>query len=293
MNIQKNQNHLHIDGCDAIKLARKYGTPLYVISQEKIEDRCREIKKVFLSQYKNTRAFYASKAFLTMAMCKIIEKEGLGLDVVSGGELYTALKADFPPRKILFHGNNKSFDELKTAIENGVDRIVVDNTYELKLIEEISNQLDKNANILFRLTPGVKSITHKHIDTGRKDSKFGIPLETNTILNAVKKAITSSYINLKGFHFHLGSQLFDNITYLKALDIVFDLMKYLKDELGFITEELNTGGGYGISYLKEEKEKKLQYFIESIMDRIYSKANEYNLSVPQIMIEPGRWRNDG
>ncbi|MGO1369867.1 MAG: diaminopimelate decarboxylase [Senegalia sp. (in: firmicutes)] len=289
MSIQKSKNHLYIGGCDAINLAKEYGTPLYVVNQEEIEDRCREIREVFLNKFENTRAFYASKAFLTLAMCKIIEKEGLGLDVVSGGELYTALKADFPPEKILFHGNNKSFDELEFAIENNVNRIVVDNTYELDLIEKIASKLQREVSILFRLTPGITSITHENIDTGRKDSKFGIPLEKNIILNAVKQSIDSKFINLKGFHFHMGSQLFDSSTYLKAIDIVFDLIKYLKKELEFEIQELNTGGGYGISYIKEDKEKNLEYFINDIMNRIYKKSKEYNLLVPQVMIEPGRW----
>lgn len=289
MKTDNKQKHLYIDGCDSISLSKKYGTPLYIVSQRKIEERCIKIKDVFLEKFKNTSAFYASKAFLTMAMCKIIEKQELGLDVVSGGELYTALKAKFPASRILFHGNNKSYEELRLAIENDISRIIVDNIYELKMIEEISSKFHKKTNILFRLTPGVTSITHKHIDTGRKDSKFGIPLEIDTILGAVKVALDSNNINLKGFHFHLGSQLFDNITYLKAIDMAFELIKFLKDEINFTTEELNTGGGYGVSYQKKEIEKPLEYFIESIMERVYKNCNKHKLIIPKVSIEPGRW----
>ncbi|MBS4537461.1 diaminopimelate decarboxylase [Clostridium sp. D2Q-11] len=286
----KNANsNLIIDGCDTVKLAKEFGTPLYVVSQQKIEERCREIYKVFLSEYKNTRALYASKSFLTMAMCKIVEKEGLGLDVVSGGELYTALKADFPTEKIIFHGNNKSYEELYMAIENEIGRIVVDNFYEFELIEQIALKLDKKVNILYRITPGVNSDTHKYITTGQKDSKFGIPLEKDIITDAVKKALSSESIGMKGFHFHVGSQLFDNTSHIEAVDIAIRLMKELKDDLGYITEELNTGGGYGIPHLKDDIRRSLKYFIKPLMDRISLKISEYNLSMPEIMIEPGRW----
>ncbi|MBS4534837.1 diaminopimelate decarboxylase [Clostridium sp. D2Q-14] len=289
MTNKKVNNHLMIDGCDTIELVRKYGTPLYVISQKKIEYKCKEIRNEFLAKYDNTKALYASKAFLTMSMCKIIEKEGLGLDVVSGGELYTALRADFPREKILFHGNNKSYEELYMAIENKIGRIVVDNLYELELIEKISNKLDEKINILYRVTPGINSDTHKYIITGQKDSKFGIPLEKSVLFHAVEKAIESKRVKLKGFHFHLGSQLFDNSYYIKATDIVINLMRELKERLGYVTKELNTGGGYGISHIKDDNKVSLKYFIKPLMERINQKINEYNLSMPQVMIEPGRW----
>lgn len=289
MNNKNTNNHLMIDGCDSVELVKQYGTPLYVISQKKIEEKCQEIRKDFLSKYNNTRALYASKAFLTMAMCKIIEKEGLGLDVVSGGELYTALKAKFPTDEIVFHGNNKSYKELYMAISNNVGRIVVDNLYELDIIQKIAKKLDKKINILYRITPGVNSNTHKYIITGQKDSKFGIPLERDIIFYAVKKAISSKYVDLKGFHFHVGSQLSENKSHIQAIDIATKLMKELKDKLGFVTKELNTGGGYGIPHLEDDMRRSLKYFIKPIMNRIQKKISQYNLSMPEVMIEPGRW----
>src|SRR5699024_4976209 len=195
-------NNMIFAECDVVNLAKKYGTPLYVISEDFIVNRIDEIKNKFLYKYENTYAVYASKAFLTKEMSRVIKREGLGMDVVSGGELYTALEVGFPTEKIIFHGNNKSYDELKMAITYDIGRIVVDNLYELELIEEISEEFNKEVKILFRITPGVNSDTHKYIQTGQVDSKFGIPLNGKILKNAIEKAMDSNNIDLLGFHFH-------------------------------------------------------------------------------------------
>lgn len=186
---------------DAVELAKKYGTPLYVLSENIIREKCRKIKLDFLNRYPNTKVAYASKAFLTLSMCKIIESEGLGLDVVSGGELYTALKADFPMDKVFFHGNNKSYEELQMAISNEVGRIVVDNFDEIEIIDDLANEMKKKVKILIRVSPGVEGKTHKYISTGQKDSKFGIPLLEGSIDEAVIKAIKSKILSLWAFIF--------------------------------------------------------------------------------------------
>ncbi len=287
--ISTKDGNLIFGGCNTVELAKEYGTPLYVISEEIIRGKCEQIREEFLYKYENTRAAYASKAFLSLAMCKIIEREGLDLDVVSGGELYTALKADYPTEKIFFHGNNKTIDELYMAIENNVGRIVVDNLYELELINGIGEDLNKKTKILYRITPGVESDTHDYISTGQKDSKFGIPLNENVIFEAIKNAINYKNIELMGFHFHVGSQLFNNNSHLGAVENVMLLVKEAKERLGFITKEINTGGGYGIYYYEGDTPKPIDYFTDSIMEKIYEKCNEFNLDKPTVIIEPGRW----
>lgn len=289
MRLREDNGNFIFSGCDTVELAKKFGTPLYVVSENKIRERCGEIKESFLNKYPNTIAAYASKAFLTMAMCKIIEDEGLNLDVVSGGELYTAIKAGFPMERIMFHGNNKSLEELTLAVKNNVGRIIVDNLYELEMLEKIAKEQKEKVKILFRVAPGIQGSTHEYIVTGQKDSKFGIPLEPKEIQKIVKSTITSNNIVLMGFHFHLGSQLFENDIYVTAVQVITKLMKDLKEELGYRTLELNTGGGFGIRYTNEDKPQPLHYFTDAIMKAVKEECNKYNLYIPTIIIEPGRW----
>lgn len=286
----KNGSNFIFEGCDTVKLAEKFGTPLYVMSEDKIKSKCKDIRENFLIKYKNTKAVYASKAFLTMAMCKIIEGEGLGLDVVSGGELYTAIKANFPMEKVIFHGNNKSYEELNLAVDYNVGRIIVDNIFELDMLEDMAKKKDKKVKILFRITPEVGGKTHEYITTGQKDSKFGIPLEKEVIQSLVKEVINSSNIDLKGFHFHVGSQLFEIDSHIAAIKVAVNLIKELKEELGFVTEELNTGGGFGIGHTDEDEETKpISFFINPIMEAIKEECSNAYLNMPTVIIEPGRW----
>ena len=288
MNTKKNE-HFIFSSYDTVELAEKYGTPLYVFSEEIIKDKCRIIKEDFLDKYRDTKAYYASKAFLTMAMCKIIEAEGLGLDVVSAGELYTAIKAKFPMNRIMFHGNNKSYEELEMAINNDVGRIVIDHIDEIGMIEEIAARFDKVVKILIRITPGVEGDTHKYISTGQKDSKFGISLEKDSLHQVVGTAMESKNIELKGFHFHIGSNLYEKEPFIKATEVVMGIYKKLKDDLGFVAEELNTGGGYGIHYTNGDKVKPLKYYTDGIMETVLKSCENLDLNIPRVMIEPGRW----
>ncbi|MEW9121491.1 MAG: diaminopimelate decarboxylase [Thermotaleaceae bacterium] len=286
---QVKEGTLMFDGCSTFELAKKFGTPLYVLSESMIKERCSEIRRDFINKYKNVRAVYAGKAFLTMAMCKIIEREDLGLDVVSGGELYTAIKAGFPMERIIFHGNNKTFEELQLGVENQVGRFVVDNLYELDLLQAIAKEQNKKASILFRVSPGVQGKTHKYISTGQKDSKFGIPLDMGIITAAIKKAMDYSHIELMGFHFHLGSQLFENDIYVMGIKAIIELMKFAQAEFGFITKELNVGGGFGIYYTQADQPKPLTFFVDRVMETVHEKCAKADLPLPQIIIEPGRW----
>ena len=281
-------NILYFDGCNTIELAKEYGTPLYVMSETAIVDKCKEIRDTFLNKYERTRAAYASKAFLTLAMCKIIEREGLCMDVVSGGELYTAIKADFPAERIEFNGNNKSIEELELAIDYNIGRIIVDGFDELDIIEDICKKKGKKTNILYRITPGVKSDSHDYIVTGKKDSKFGFPLDDDVIFPAIEKAINSPHINFMGFHFHVGSQLHDNESHLKALNIALKLIKTTIDKYNYVTQELNIGGGFGIRYTDDDDKKPYAYFLDPMMKRIEEFSKEMNINRPEIVIEPGR-----
>lgn len=282
-------SNYHFAGCDTVYLAKKYGTPLYIVSEDIIIDRIDEIKNKFIQKYDNVGVVYASKAFLTKEMARIIKREGIGMDVVSGGELYTAIQVNFPPERIVFHGNNKSYEELEMAVDYGVGRIVVDNLYELEILNHIGKQYKKEIDILFRITPGVNSHTHRYIQTGQVDSKFGIPMVDDIIYDAIEKALNLPNINLLGFHFHIGSQILDNITYLEAVRNVMKLMKDGKDRFNFETQELNTGGGYGIQYGGGEERKPIDFYTDAIMEEVYKGCKQYDLKLPRIVIEPGRW----
>jgi len=284
-----NMSNLIFYGSDTVELAKKYGTPLYVMSEDYIVDRLKEIREDFLEKYDNTMAVYASKAFLTKEMARIIKREGLGMDVVSGGELYTAMEVDFPMDRVVFHGNNKLVDEIEMAIKNNVGRIVVDNIRELDIIEDIASKYGKRVNILFRVSPGVDAHTHKYIQTGQVDSKFGIPLDDDAIRTAVKKAMNCKHIDLKGFHFHIGSQIHENESYILAVRKMVELMKELKEDIGFITKEFNTGGGYGIQYKGDENRKNLAFYTDAIMNTLEDECNRHSVQRPFVIIEPGRW----
>lgn len=280
---------LYFNGCNVEELAQKYGTPLYVISEDCIRNKCKELKDGFTEKYPNTKVFYASKAFLTLEMCKIMKEEGMGIDVVSGGELFVAIRAGINPKDIMFHGNNKTTAELKMAIEYSVGRIVVDSVDELQVLEMLAHEANKVVDILFRITPNIDCNTHKYISTGQKDSKFGIPLDGEIIKEAITIAKTSKNINFRGIHFHVGSQLFHNSSHLKAVENAVRLIKNLKLDLDIDVEELNVGGGFGIKYLESDEPKPLSYFIDAIMELIKKNTYKNGLKMPKVFIEPGRW----
>lgn len=278
---------LYFDGCSTVDLAKQYGTPLYVMSEGDIEDKMREIKTCFLDKYPNTRAAYASKAFCTMAIYKICEKEGFCIDIVSGGELHTAIKAGFPAERIEFNGNNKLPQEIEEALDYGIGRFIVDGLQEVALIEAICKKKGKTANILFRVTPGVAASTHDYITTGKKDSKFGIPLDEDVFFPQVEAAIKAEHINFLGLHFHVGSQLFDNAPFLQALDIILDKVAEIKKRFDYDIKELNLGGGFGATYIDEEG-KPYAYFLAPMMERIEAFFTELGVERPAVVIEPGR-----
>jgi diaminopimelate decarboxylase len=281
--------HLQFDGCDTVALARDYGTPLYVVSERMIRERLREIRSSFLDRYPGTGALYASKALQTLDICRIVASEGIGLDVVSGGELYAAAKAGFPMQDVWFHGNSKTDDEIRMAVEYGVGRVVVDNLHELEFLDKTALAAGKRMKILFRITPGVDSHTHDYISTGKLDSKFGIPLDPSVRDQYIGAALSMKGVELLGFHFHIGSQLLSNESHRKAVGIVARLMTEVRDAYGFETRELNLGGGYGVHYQGDEVTHTLSYFVDAMMDDLKAACGASKLALPRVVIEPGRW----
>lgn len=277
------------DGCDVVDLAERFGTPLYVMSESEIRRRLGAIRGAFTDRYGDVRALYAGKAFLTMAMCAIVESEGFGLDVVSPGELYTALKAGFPMDRVYFHGNNKTEEDLEMALEVGVGRYVVDSRDELVLLGDLAKAMGKVASILFRLAPGVSGDTHRYIQTAHTDCKFGMPILGHGLRDCVAMAQASDSLDLLGFHFHVGSQLMENRAYLEALDVLGDVMAVLRDEQGFITRELNVGGGIGIPHSRGQGEVDLEDFLGGIVRKAELVCGERAMTRPTLVIEPGRW----
>lgn len=283
------QGHLTIGGCDALDLAREYGTPLYVLDETTIRNTCKAYVNSFKKYYDgNGLPLYASKALSCKELCRIANEEGLGLDVVSGGEIYTALQAGFPMEKVHFHGNNKTADEIRLALDANVGKFVVDNLYELELLNQICREKDKTANISFRIKPGVDAHTHNFIRTGQIDSKFGFALETGEAYEAVKKALAYDNICLKELHCHIGSQIFDIEPFVTAAEIMLDFMGKIHDELGVLISELNLGGGFGIMYTASDEPVPYESYMEKVSVAVKAKAEQHNLPVPYIYIEPGR-----
>ena len=284
-----NENHLEIGGCDCVELAKEYGTPLYIMDEGLIRKYCKIYKDSMDKFYTgNGLVLYASKAFSTVYMCKIIAQEGLGLDVVSGGELYTALKAEFPVEKIYFHGNNKTAAELQMAVDNNIGRIVVDNLYELEILNDIAAKANKKVKILFRIKPGIDAHTHDFIQTGQIDSKFGVALETGEAMNIIEKAVSMSNVEVIGIHCHIGSQIFDLAPFELAAKVMMTFISDIKKKFGVAIKELNLGGGYGIKYLPEHDPIEYNYYIESVSKIVKSLATELDIELPFILMEPGR-----
>jgi diaminopimelate decarboxylase len=282
------QGHLEIGGCDAVELAQRFGTPLYVMDEALIRDNCRRYVQAFRSRYPNVEVAYASKAFLCAAMAKLVESEGLYMDVASGGELYTARVARFPAERLVFHGNNKSLRELEEALDYGVGRIVVDNMEELERLSRLASESGRTADILIRSTPGIDPHTHRRISTGQEDSKFGLGVKSGAALRAIRRALELPGIRFRGIHCHLGSQLFGLETYDEAIEVMVGFLRTIRDETGREAEELNLGGGLGIRYLPEHQAPGIEEFAERVTGEIRRRCEEFGVSLPRLGLEPGR-----
>lgn len=282
------KGHLEIGGCDTVELAKEFGTPLYIMDEAHIRDICRQYHSSFVEGMENTEVIYASKAFSTLAMCRIIDEEGLGLDVVSGGELYTALQANFPAEKIYFHGNNKSREELAMAINAGVGRIVVDNFYEMSILNELAEEMDQKVDILLRLTPGIEAHTHEYIQTGQIESKFGFTLPDGTADRALDLALSCPFLVVKGIHAHIGSQIFELESFRHEVQIMINYMADILKRTGCLLQELNLGGGFGIYYASGDDPAQIADYAKTVQAALESACQDQQFPRPKIIVEPGR-----
>ena len=283
------ENHLVIGQHDTVELAKKFGTPLYVLDEDLMRDNCRAYKNAIDTYYDgHGLVLFASKALCTMYTGRLVAEEGLGADVVSGGELYTLYKAGFPMEKVFFHGNNKTPDEIELALNCGVGHIVVDNKYELELLNRIANEKNVNQRILFRIKPGIDAHTHDFVKTGQIDSKFGVALENGEAYEIHKLALSMSNIQIDGVHCHIGSQIFDVEPFCEAAKVMIGFIADLYDKLGIKVKILNLGGGFGIKYTATDDPIAPSEYIHKVTNVVKALAQEKGIDLPFLVFEPGR-----
>jgi len=283
-----NRGHLVIGGCDIVDLVNEFGTPLYLFDESTLLHKCREFKDEFGKYHPDTLVIYASKAFLNRALALIFKEEGLGLDVVSGGELSIAHSVDFPLDKVYFHGNNKTPEELDLALDLGVGRIVVDNFYELELLNKLVGERGMRQNILLRLTPGVDPHTHQYTTTGTIESKFGFPLATGQAGEAVDQALSASNLNLLGFHFHLGSPVPEIQPYELAIELVLRFAQEMGKKFDLNLSEFDIGGGFAVPYTLDAEVPTIADYAKALTGKLNSLISGLGLGQPWLIIEPGR-----
>lgn len=282
------KGHLEIGGVDTVELVKEFGTPLIVYDVALIKEKAAAFLNAFSEENVKAQVAYASKAFSCIAILQLMNELGLSLDVVSGGELYTAMKARFPMERIHFHGNNKTKEEIHMAVEAGIGSFVVDNFYEMELLEEASERFGRTISVLLRTTPGIEAHTHEYISTGQEDSKFGFDLASGQVDEAIRKVLTSKRLQLKGLHCHIGSQIFEVTGFVKAAEKIFGQMRKWKEELEYVPKVLNLGGGFGIRYIEGDKPLPLEEYVKSIVRVVKEESSKLGIDVPEIWIEPGR-----
>ncbi|MBB6455298.1 diaminopimelate decarboxylase [Salirhabdus euzebyi] len=286
--ITKVAENLNVGGIDTVKLAKKHGTPLFIYDINKVRENAQAFVHTFQRLGVNSQVAYASKAFSSIAILQVVKEEGLSLDVVSQGELHTALQAGFPTDRIHMHGNNKSIEELEMAIENKIGCIVVDNFYEIELLEHLLEKYNHKMSVLIRVTPGIEAHTHDYILTGQEDSKFGFDLSNGQAEQALMRLMTNEYFHVEGIHCHIGSQIFETTGFVMAVKKLFDAIGKWNKNHGFIPEVLNLGGGFGIKYTDEDEPRPLGHYVEALVEEVKEQANQLQIPIPEIWIEPGR-----
>lgn len=284
-----NKGHLEIAGHDTVELAAKYGTALYVMDEDKLRENCRvyvdSMKKYF---GEDSMPLYASKALCFTEIYRIVSSCGMGTDIVSSGELYTAIKAGFPLEKAYFHGNNKTDADIEYAIENSIGYFIVDNEEELCAVDRIASSHGINQKILLRITPGIDPHTHKAVVTGNVDSKFGSPIETGRAFEITDMALSKKNVTLEGFHCHIGSQIFECDPFCDAADIMIKFIADVKEKFGFAAKTLNLGGGFGVRYIEEDPQIDIEKNIADVASHIKNRCAELSVEMPKILMEPGR-----
>jgi len=278
--------HMVVGGCDTIALAKEYGTPLYIFDEETLRSRCKQYIEAFQQTGLDFEVIYASKACSLLAVLQIIREEGLGIDIVSGGELYTALQAGFSGKQIYFHGNNKQKQEISEALDAEIGHFIVDNLDELENIDRLAKQKNVTANIMIRVTPGIEAHTHEYIQTGQLDSKFGI--HADQIVNAVKLAQAKKNVNFVGLHIHIGSQILETKPFSLAAEIAMNLVKEIHQKTKATIKVLDLGGGLGINYLSKDKAPAIADYIKVLADSLKYVSKQIDIPIPKIMVEPGR-----
>lgn len=281
--------HLMIGGVDAVELASTYGTPLFVYDVNQIRRNARNFVDTFKELGVEAQVAYASKAFSSIAMLQVAKDEGLSLDVVSQGELYTALEASFPPERIHLHGNNKSIQELEMAIDQQIGCIVIDNFFEMELLQGLLAERNASMDVLLRVTPGIEAHTHDYILTGQEDSKFGFDLWNGQADKAVQYLLKDQeHMSLKGLHCHIGSQIFETDGFIMAIRKLYEALGAWKETYGFHPEVLNLGGGFGIKYTDSDEPLPLSHYVHRLVKEVKVQVDSYNFTFPEIWIEPGR-----
>ncbi|MFD2305939.1 diaminopimelate decarboxylase [Enterococcus termitis] len=280
--------HLTIGGCDTVTLAEKYGTPLFIYDVAHIRERARGFKQTLNSLGVKNKVIYASKAFCCLAMYKLLEEEELGCDVVSAGEIYTAIKAGMSPENIEFHGNNKTKEELLYAVEQGVGTIIIDNFYEIELLSAILKEKNQKQHVLFRITPGINAETHDYILTGQVDSKFGFDVNSGQATQALERILADDHLVLKGVHCHIGSQIFSAEGFLAAVEKMLTILNEWKQAFGYSVDVLNMGGGFGVQYTEADDPLEPEAFVKAIVNSVKGQCALLDYAFPEIWLEPGR-----
>jgi diaminopimelate decarboxylase len=280
--------HLAIGGCDLVDLAREFGTPLYVFDEETLRGQCRAFLEAFRSRYPDTAVAYAAKAYLGRALAAIVAQEGLDLDVVSGGELAIARSVSFPPERIHFHGNNKSEDELREALDYGIARVIVDNFHELHLLNGLAQAKGIRQRVLIRVSPGIDAHTHQKTTTGITDVKFGISIVTGQAEHAVRQALDMPGLELVGLHAHLGSPIFETEPYADAVEVVFEFADQMRGKYNFEMREFSPGGGFAVNYTDEQDAPSPDEYAEIVVSGVRAACQQFGMAEPRMFIEPGR-----
>lgn len=286
---ENNQNgHLVIGGNDVLKLREKYGTPLYIVDIATIKNQCQSFRKNFTFSDLEVGIIYAAKAFICTAMCQLMDKEGLGLDVSTGGELFIALASGFPADRIYFHGNNKSVEEIRYGLESKVEYFMVDNFTELETLGKLCEANNIRQKIMLRINPGIKADTHEYIQTGKIDSKFGFSLHNNVALEAVKKVSQYKNLELTGIHAHIGSQIFNLSCYDRLIEVFIKFIREGRDKLGVSITRINIGGGLGVKYTPEDKPSSIEDLAKVVYNAVIKYQKKFEVSLDKLYLEPGR-----
>ena len=279
---------LNISGVGVSELKAQYGTPLYVYDENMLVNQCRTFINNFRSSKFNTEVLFASKAFSCLEVLRIASREGLGVDVVSLGEIHTAYKAGYDMRRAYFHGNNKTREELQYALEVGVGTIVVDNDYEYEMINEIVRESGNRVDVLLRINTGIDAHTHEYIKTAKDDSKFGYSVYDETIYELIADINNQSNLNFVGFHSHIGSQIFEKTSFFEAVKVVMEFTKKVQEKLGLTISVLNLGGGFGVYYTEEDRPFELAEFLREYIEVVERESYNFGLDLTKVVIEPGR-----